>query len=168
MGMALGILFIALTPGYPPDMTSYLFGDILTISLTDLFFILVLSVIILLPVLMYYNYLKSYLFDETFLKSLGVNTARIEYILFAIIALSIVVLIKAAGVILVISLLTVPAATVKLYTKNFKIIIIISAILGFLLCVGGIAISYYFNIPSGASIVLLSGLVYGASYIVKR
>ena len=160
LGMALGILFIALTPGYPPDMSSYLFGDILTVSNIDIYFMIILTVIIIISVFALFNYIKSYLFDEMFLNIQGINLLFLEYFLFILIALSIVILIKVVGIILVITLLTVPPAISKLISNNFHRIILLSILIGSILCILGLTLSYYFNIPSGATIIILSSITY--------
>ncbi|QUH31182.1 metal ABC transporter permease [Vallitalea guaymasensis] len=167
LGMALGILFISLTPGYPPDMTTYLFGDILTVSVKDIYLMVILTLFILISSFALFNYIKSYLFDEIFLSSKGVNTTFLEYFLFILIALSIVILIKVVGIILVITLLTVPPAISKLITYNFNIIILLSSIVGIILCFLGLVFSYYFNIPSGATIIILSSVAYFITALIK-
>lgn len=167
LGMALGILFLALTPGYEPDMTTYLFGDILTVSRIDIYLMIILTAIILFSSLALFNYIKSYLFDEPFLYSKGVNTLFLEYFLFILIALSIVILIKVVGIILVITLLTVPPAISKLLTYNFNIIIFLSSIIGIILCFLGLVFSYYFNIPSGATIIIISSICYFLTALIK-
>ncbi|MCT4543727.1 MAG: metal ABC transporter permease [Vallitalea sp.] len=168
LGMALGILFISLTDGYPPDMTTYLFGDILTVSKIDIYLMSTLTLIIVISSLAFFNYIKSYLFDETFLNSKGINTSFLEYFLFVLIALSIVILIKVVGIILVITLLTVPPAISKLLTYNFNNIILLSSLIGIILCFLGLVFSYYFNIPSGATIIILSSITYFVLVLFKQ
>ena len=167
-GMALGILFIGLTPGYPPDMTSYLFGDILTVSTLYLILLSVLSIIVLIVFISMFNYWKAYLFDETYLHVIGVRTSFFERILYVLIALSIVLLIKVVGIILAIALLTIPSAIAKLYTKQLKVMMIASTLISLLTSIGGLVLSYYFNIPSGATIILLAVVIYFGSYILKK
>jgi zinc transport system permease protein len=167
-GMALGILFISLTPGYPPDMTSYLFGDILTVSNLYLKLIFILSMIIVLFIVSLFKYWKAYLFDEEFSKVLGINTIVLEIILYILISLSIVVLIKIVGIILVIALLTIPPAISRFYTYDLKNMIIMSIILGIIFSVGGLFISYQFNIPSGATIILLAVFSYLIALVIKK
>ncbi|SKC81185.1 metal ABC transporter permease [Maledivibacter halophilus] len=167
-GMALGILFIALTPGYPPDMTSYLFGDILTVSSLYVKIMAVLSFIIIFSIASIFNYWRGYLFDEEFMETLGVNTLALEYILFVLISLSIVILIKVVGIILVIALLTIPPAISKLFTYNLKKMMLLSTLVGAVFSIMGLFISYQYNIPSGATIILLSVIGYFiASFISK-
>lgn len=156
VGMALGILFIALTPGYSPDMTSYLFGDILTVSSLYIKMMVLLSIIIIFSVMSIFNYWRGYLFDEEYTQVLGVNILLLEYILYILISLSIVILIKVVGIILVIALLTIPSAIAKMFTYNLKNMMILSSLLGVVFCISGLFISYKYNISSGATIILLS------------
>ncbi len=167
-GMALGILFIGLTPGYPPDMTSYLFGDILTVSTLYLVLLSILSVIVLIVFISMFNYWKAYLFDERYLHVIGVKTAFFERVLYILIALSIVLLIKVVGIILAIALLTIPSAIAKLYTKSLKVQMISATLISMVTSIGGLILSYYFNIPSGATIILLAVLVYMLAYVIKK
>jgi zinc transport system permease protein len=159
-GMALGILFISFTPGYPPDMTSYLFGDILTVSSHYIIMMIATCVVIILLFTSIFNHWKAYLFDEEFSKVLGVNTVIFEYILLLLISVSIVIVIKVVGIILVIALLTIPPAISKLFTYNLKNMMIFSILLGMVFCIGGLFISYQYNISSGATIILFSVVGY--------
>ncbi len=159
-GMALGIIFVSLTPGYPPDMTSYLFGDILTVSKLSVILMIFINIIIISIIIPLFDYWKVYLFDEVYTKVIGLKTKLIEKILFVLISLTIVVLIKTVGIILVIALLTIPPTIGKLITYDLKNIMIISIILGVLFCITGLMISYSFNIASGACIVLIAALTY--------
>jgi zinc transport system permease protein len=160
VGMALGILFIAFTPGYPPDMTSYLFGNILTVVRLDIQIMLALNIIILIIVVNMFQQLKAYMFDEEFATVLGIKVNLLENLLFMMIAFTVVVLIRVVGIILVIALLTAPPAIARQLTHNIKRIMICSSCLGALFCLGGLWISYEMNIASGASIILFSALCY--------
>jgi zinc transport system permease protein len=160
VGMALGILFISMSSGYQPDMTSYLFGDILTVSTSYIKIMSLLGLIIVLIISAGFNYWKAYLFDEEYLKVMGVNVVRLEYLLFILVSLSIVILIKVAGIILAIALLTIPPAISKLFTKDLKKIMGLSIISGILLSFSGLYISYIFNIPSGSTIILVAVTVF--------
>ena len=167
-GMALGILFIALTPGYPPEMTSYLFGDILTVNDTYLMIMIALAVMMGVIVGLFYSYFKLYLFDEEYAKILGINVLALETILYVMIAFSIVVLIKVVGIILALALLTIPTATAKLFTFSLSEIMILATAFGILYSLTGLAISYYLSIPSGASIILVSITIYAILAGVKK
>ena len=167
LGMALGILFIALMPGYPPDLSSYLFGSILSVTKADLYLMIILSFIVLLVIIVLFNDWKAYLFDEEFASIIGIKTAFLEYLLLVLIAMTVVVLIRVVGIILVLALLTAPAATAGMLTSNLKNRMIYSVILGNAFCMAGLWISYMMDIASGAAIVILSVMCYLLSYTVR-
>ncbi|HZJ57146.1 MAG TPA: metal ABC transporter permease [Clostridia bacterium] len=161
-GMSLGILFIALSPGYPPDMNSYLFGDILMVSRGNIYIMLSLDLLIVFTVAALFHPLKAYLFDEEFSTVIGIKTAFIEVLLFALIALTVVVVIHVIGIILIMALLTAPPAIARLFTHDLKRLMLYSILLGAFFTLSGLWISYALNIPSGAAIALFISLVYGA------
>jgi len=168
VGMALGIIFIGLMPTYPPDMDSYLFGNILSVTKTDIFAMFIMTAIIVTTTLILFNDWKAYLFDPEFSKIRGLRTTFLEFLLLVLIALTVVVLIRVAGIILVIALLTAPAAIAKLHSKNLKNRMIISIILGMLICFVGLWISYNFNLASGATIIILSGVAFVLGYLFTK
>lgn len=167
-GMALGIFFISLMPGYPPDMTSYLFGDILTVSKSYLYIMAFMTVVLILIFGSMFTHWQAYLFDEEFTSIIGVKTHWLEKWLYGMIALSIVVLIKVVGIILVIALFTIPAASAKLFSIDLKKVIIRSIGFGMFYSLVGLYISYRFNIASGASIILFASISYFLMSIFKR
>lgn len=167
-GMALGIVFIALMPGYPPDLNSYLFGNILSVTKLDLYLEAGICLIILAVVLIFYNDWKSYLFDSEFSGIIGQKTTLLEYSLLIMTALAVVILIRVVGIVLILALLTAPAAAASLVTKRLGKRMLLSVLLGILYCTGGLSMSYYFNIPSGATIIILSVLCYFAVYALQR
>ncbi|MFW5985637.1 MAG: metal ABC transporter permease [Halanaerobiaceae bacterium] len=168
VGMALGILFISITPGYPPDLNTYLFGDILTVSRLDLIYISAITVLVATIVITFFNYWKAYLFDQEFLKVLGINTNFMDYFLFVLIAFSIVVIIKVVGIILAITLLITPAVTARLFTDNLKVMIIASIGLGIFFNLTGLILSYNLDLASGAAIILLAATVYFGLFFSKK
>lgn len=167
LGMALGILFIALMPGYPPDLSSYLFGNILSVTKTDLRLIAGITAAVTLLVVSLYNDWKAYIFDEEFARVIGLKTAFFEYLLLLLISMTVVALIRVVGIILAIALLTAPAATAGLLTADFKKRIICSILLGCVFCIAGLWISFELNIASGAAIVLLSVICYLLTYALN-
>ncbi len=166
LGMALGILFIAIMPGYPPDMSSYLFGNILSVTKTDIKLMICMTLLVVIAITLLYNNWKAYLFDEEFANILGMKTAFLEYLLLVLIAMSVVALIRVVGIILVLALLTAPAAVSALLTSSLKRRMIYSVLLGCVFCIAGLWISYELNIASGAAIVILSVLCYLTVYSV--
>lgn len=165
LGMALGIVFIALMPGYPPALSSYLFGSILSVTQTDMLLMASLSAVVTLAVVSLFNYWKAYLFDDEFASITGMKTAFFEYLLLVLIAMTIVVLIRVVGIILVMALLTAPAAAAGLLTTNFKNRMLLSVCLGAVYCFAGLWISYEMDVASGAAIVILSVVCYLILYI---
>lgn len=168
VGMSLGVLFISFTPGYPPDISSYLFGDILTVTDMDLKIMLLLDILVFISVFSLYNYWKAYLFDEEFLKVKGIKTVWLEYFLFVLIALSVIVLIRVVGIVLVIALLTAPPALAKMYTYNLKKMMLTAVILGLIFSLTGLVVSYYLEIASGASIILIIGITYISRVLIGK
>ncbi|MEQ8199851.1 MAG: metal ABC transporter permease [Syntrophomonadaceae bacterium] len=168
LGMALGILFISFAPGYPPDMTSYLFGDILTVSRPDLIYMLVLDAIILVTAAACFDLITVYLFDEEFGTALGLNMIFIDYLIFFMIGLTVVVIIRVIGIILILALLCVPPAVARMYTINLKKMIFMSILLGVVFCLLGLWVSYRLQLASGAAIVIISVLAYFLATGVKR
>lgn len=160
LGMALGILFISFTPGYPPSMSSYLFGDILTVSKLDLLVMALLDGMIIIITIAFYHLLQAYLFDEEFGQALGLSIVLAEALTYAMIAITVVVLIRVVGIILILALLSVPPALARLFRADLPGIMVLSVIIGAVLCLAGLAISYQYNLASGAAIVILSVLVY--------
>lgn len=167
LGMAAGILFIAFTPGYPPDISSYLFGDILTLTRSDLAVMALLDIFVLAVVAVLFDALKAYLFDEELLMVKGISIRFFDYLLFAMIAATIVLLIRVAGIILVIALLTAPVAIAKIFARDLKPIMIIASLLGALFCVMGLWVSYELRIASGATIVMMCGVSYIAAALFR-
>lgn len=168
LGMAIGIIFINLTPGYVPDLMSYLFGSILTVPTSDLVIMFILDIIIITLVYLLRREFQGISFDEEFSQVMGMHTTAIYLILLSLVALSVVVMIKVVGVILVIALLTIPAAIAKQYTYHLGRMMFISVILGMILTTGGLYISYLFNLASGATIVLVLGLGFFVSSIIQK
>lgn len=172
LGMALGTAFIGFMDSYPPDMNSYLFGNILSVTRSDLTMMVVLAVVVCLTVLIFFNDWKAFLFDDSFAKIIGLNTTFLEYLLLVLIALTIVVLIRVAGIILVIALLTAPAATAALLSNRLKVRMLLAIGLGLFYCLAGLWISYTLEIASGATIIIFSvcmyAIVLGVSSILGK
>lgn len=154
LGMAIGILFVFLTPGYSPNLMSFLFGSILTISKTDILLLLILAGLTLLFFVTFYYPILFVAFDSDFAKTQNVPVKFIGYSLAILIALSIVFAIRAVGIILIISLLTIPANIANVLTHRFKRIIFFSALISLISILAGIVISFRLNVPSGATIII--------------
>lgn len=166
LGMALGIAFINLVPGYPPDISTYLFGNILSVTRFDLIIMAILTAIVLAVIVILYQDWKIFLFDAQFAEIRGIKVKFLEYLLLILIALSVVTLIRVAGIMLVIALLTAPAACACLISKKLKTRIILAILFGIIFCFSGIFLSYAINLASGAAIVIISVLTYAVIYLI--
>ena len=159
-GMAIGIIFSFLAPGFTPDLSAFLFGNILTITLADIWMLVILSIIL---IGFFYFFLTPVIyiaFDREYARSQRIPVRLFEYILMMFIALTIVACLRMIGIVLVISLLTLPQMTANLFTHSFKKIIFMSIGIGFICCSGGLLLSYQLQVPSGAAIIFFSILVY--------
>ncbi|MDD4630339.1 MAG: metal ABC transporter permease, partial [Eubacteriales bacterium] len=148
------------------DLSSYLFGNILSVTRSDLLLMSILTLVVILVVVILFNDWKAYLFDEEFAYIIGVRTAFLEYLLLILIAMTVVVLIRVVGIILALSLLTIPAAAAAMACGSLKKRMLYAVFLGSIFSVMGLCISYRTNMASGASIVILSALFYLASHFV--
>lgn len=168
VGMALGIIFIGLSPGYAGDLFSYLFGNILLVPTSDLVLMLILDAIIVLVVFLFYKEFMAISFDEEFGVVVGVPVERLYLILLCLIALTVIVLIRVVGVILVIAMLTIPAAVAKQFTYNFKKMMFLSTLIGIIFVLCGLWLSYELDLASGATIVIVSGVLFLVSFGSQR
>ena len=150
LGMAVGIILIFLTPGYAPNLSEYLFGNILTISHMDIVLLTILSLVLVLFFTFFYRSILNVSFDKEFAKTRGLPVAFIEYTLIMLVAVTIVLSIRLVGIVLLISLLTVPQMTANIFTNRFSNIMVISVIISFVGSVVGLLLSYTLNVPSGA------------------
>lgn len=157
MGMALGILFIGLAPGYAPDLMSYLFGSILTVSDSDLVLMMILDAIIVVVVVALYKEFLARSFDEEFGAIIGIPVQKLYYLFLVMIALTVVMLIQVVGVILVIALLTIPAAIARQFTYNLKKMMALAVFTGAIITFCGLWLSYELDVASGATIILFGG-----------
>ena len=167
-GMSLGVIFIGLSPGYAPGLFSYLFGSILTVPFSDLIVIAVLDAAILLVVFLLYEEFLAISFDEEFATAAGIPVERIYLVLLSLVALTVVVLIRIVGVILVIAMLTIPATIAWQFSYKLKQIMAISFLLSALFTTEGLWLSYALNLASGATIVLVSVATFLLSSILKK
>lgn len=168
IGMSLGVIFIELTPGYAPDLFGYLFGSILTVPASDIMLMLSVNAAIIVIVLALYREFQAISFDEEYAAVVGLPTERLYLLLLCLIALTVVVLIRVVGVILVIALLTIPAAISRQFTRRLCDMMLLSIFLCAMLSISGLWLSYAFNLPSGATIVLVSGTAFLISSLLYR
>ncbi|MFQ5888810.1 MAG: metal ABC transporter permease [Gemmatimonadota bacterium] len=173
VGMALGILFVAVRPGYAPDLMTYLFGNILFVPTGYLLMVAALDLVILSAVALLFRELQTVAFDPEFGEVVGVPVGRIFLLLLALTALAVVTLIRVVGVILVIALLSVPAAIARHWSEDLLRMMILAAVIGALCITSGLFLSYWLsasfgvNVPTGPFIILLAVGLYGTSAVAR-
>lgn len=155
LGMALGIIFIFLAPGYAPNLMSYLFGSILIVSTYDLIALAIANVVLILFFILFYRTILFVSYDPEYAATNNIPVRTFNYLLMAFTAVVLVLNIRIAGIILVISILTIPPTIVNLFSHNFKKVILLSTAISIIGSLSGLIISYYVGLPSGATIVLV-------------
>ena len=167
VGMAAGLIFISKTPGYIDPM-NYLFGNILLISKTDLIVIGILDVIILIIGILMYNKFLAFCFDEEFAKTRNINTKLYYFILLCMTSVTIFLLMKIVGLIMVIAMLSLPVAIANQFSKKLWHMMLLSIILSVMFITGGLAVSYNYDLPTGATIIIISGVIYMLVISLKK
>ena len=167
IGMAVGILFIALTPGYHEDLMSYLFGNILLVSRGDLWAMAALDVVVVALGLGLYPQLEAVCFDEEFARLRGLKVELYVLILMVLIALTVVLLVSVVGIVLVIALLTLPAAIAGQFTTTLRGMMALGTLLAISFTTAGLTLSYTPDLPAGATTILVAGAAYLGVLTVK-
>jgi zinc transport system permease protein len=165
--MALGIIFIFLTPGYTPNLMSYLFGNILTVTVSELWWMFILNVVIISFFVLLFSKILFIAFDEEFARAAGLPVSLFNYLTITLIALTVVLNIRVVGIILILSLLTIPQASANLFTRDFKKLLILSSVFAFIGTISGLFISYFLDIPSGATIIFTLVIMFGLLRLFK-
>jgi len=168
IGMATGIVLVDLSAGYKADLMSYLFGSILAVPSSDLLIMLILDLVIIGAVWLFYKELVAISFDEVFATVENVPVNGIYLLLMGLVALTVVMLMRVVGLILVIAMLTIPAAISGRFVKDVKKMMILASVLGMLFTTAGLWLSYFLNVTSGAAIILFSGVAYLLSLGIQR
>jgi len=167
-GMALGIIFVDLTPGYNVDLMSYLFGSIIAVSSADLYYMLFLDIFIISIVLIFYKEILAISYDSEFARLRGVNVKFFYTLILILVSLCVVAAIKAVGLILVIALLTIPTFVAEVFAKRLSTMMIISSFLAILFTILGLVFSYLYDISSGASIIITAVVFLIVVKLLKR
>lgn len=167
-GMAVGILFITKTPGYNTELMSYLFGNILMVSKQDLWLMAAMASVLILIIMLFFKQFLAVTFDEEFAVIRGIPVTLFYLLLLCIVAVTVVLLIQVVGLILVIALLTLPAAIAGQYTRTLMGMMLLATVLGIAFTAGGLSLSYAPDLPPGATIILLAGVTYVISTLITR
>lgn len=166
--VAVGVLISSLSNGFNVDLFSFLFGSILVISNAEVLLSVVLSSVVLAVIFLFYNSLFAMTYDEEFVKSQGLKTGYVKTVLVVLTSITIVLGIRVVGTMLVSSLIVFPTVTALQLAKGFKMTIVLSVLISVLCVLGGIFVSFLAALPTGATIVGLNALCFGAFYLFKR
>ena len=167
IGMAIGVVFISRTPGYNLDLMSYLFGNILMVPTERIYLTAAIDGVIALVVMAFYKQFLAVCFDAEFARLRGIPVEFFYLLLLCMVALTVVLLIQVVGLILVIALLTLPAAIAAQYVGTLVRMMVLATLLGMVFTSGGLALSFALDLPSGAIIVLCAGGTYLVSLVVS-
>jgi zinc transport system permease protein len=166
VGMALGIIFSELTPGYNVDLMSYLFGSILSVPKADIWYMSCLVLLVSVVTSFFYKEFVALSYDEEFSFVVGIPVKTLYLGLLVLISLSVIGIIRVVGLILVIALLTIPPYIAEKYTFSLSKMMVLSSLLGILFTVVGLYISYHFDLASGATIIMVAGVAFFLSVAI--
>ena len=168
IGMAVGIIFVSLTPGFKADLMSYLFGSLLAVSDADLLVMALVALLVLIFVLLFYRSLQAISFDETFSTVRNLPVAVLYLMMLVMIGLTVVVAMRVVGLIMVIAMLTIPPATANLFLKDMKGMMLLSVGLSWLFSAFGLVLSFALNLQAGSVIILVAAMSYLAASAIKK
>lgn len=168
IGMAIGIIFVSLTPGFKTDLMSYLFGSLLAVSGSDLQVMALIAALVIVFVVLLYRSLQAISFDETFSTIRNLPVAALYLVMLVMIGLTVVVAMRIVGLIMVIAMLTIPPATANLFLKDMKGMMLLSIGLGWLFSIIGLILSFALNLQAGSIIILVAALSYLGAAAVKK
>jgi zinc transport system permease protein len=167
-GMALGVVLLDLTPGYNVDLMSYLFGSILAVPRSDLWLMIVLTVVIILTIGLLYNSFLAMSYDEEFAQLRGVPVRFLHYVLLGMVALAVVMIIRVVGLILVIALLSMAPYIAEKHAGSLRSMMVMATLLNMFFTTVGLWLSYAFNLTSGATIIMVGSACFFVSLVVGR
>jgi zinc transport system permease protein len=168
IGMAIGIILLDLTPGYNVDLMSYLFGSILTVPDSDIWMMLGVGLAIVSIVIYFYNDYLALSYDEEFAQIRGIHVKTLYFLMIAMLAVGIVMIIQVVGLILVIALLTIPPYIAEKYSTSLIKMMFLSSMLSAIFTITGLWLSYAFDLTSGASIIAVAGIGFLVSLGIER
>lgn len=168
VGMSVGIIFTDMTPGYHVDLMSFLFGNILMVSDSDVLFMLGVDILLVISIFLLYHRFLAISYDREFAIIQGLRVKTIYTFLMILMALTVVMSIRSVGLILVIALFSIPPFVAEKFTTNLKHMMILSMFLAFGFCIAGLILSYYFDLSTTPSIVIVASLLFFGSIFYKQ
>lgn len=164
LGMAIGIIFVFLTPGYAPNLMSFLFGNILLVTSENIMLLGIFNAVLVLLMSIFYRAIIYTALDRDYASTQGIRTRFVNLMMLTLVSLAIVLNIKVVGIVLLVSLLTLPAVTANMLTNSYKKMTLISILLASLTTLSGLYVSYHVNVPAGASAVVILATIF---FVVK-
>lgn len=168
LAIAVGVLISSVSKGFNVDLFSYLFGSILVISKMDLILSIILSIIVILIICIFYNSLFAITYDEEFANVLGINSKFINYLISTLTSITVVLGIRIVGTMLISSMIIFPTVTALQVSNSFNSTILISFIVSIISVIMGTFISYIFNLPTGATIVIINGMFFLLFFLIRK
>ncbi len=168
VGMSVGIIFTDITPGYHVDLMSFLFGNILMVSDSDILFMLGVDILLIVSIFLLYHRFLAISYDREFAIIQGLRVKTIYTFLMVLMALTVVMSIRSVGLILVIALFSIPPFVAEKFTTSLKQMMILSMFLAFGFCIAGLILSYYFDLSTTPSIVIVASLFFFGSIFYKQ
>lgn len=168
LGMALGILFVFLSNGNAPELNTFLFGNVLTVAAPDLWLLLAYTVVLALFSILFHRLIVTVSFDEAFSRTRRLPVAAVDLIMTLMVAVGIVLGIRLIGIMLLMSLVSLPQTTAERFTHSYSRLLIYSAAISLTACLGGLAAAWYLGVPASACIVILMALFYALAMLVTR
>lgn len=168
VGMAIGVLFVFMTPGYVPELNSFLFGNILTISLTDIEIFAAFTGLLILFFALFYNKIVACAFDRDFATVMHLPVRFINYTMTVFVALCIVLTIRLVGVMLLMSMLSLPMMTAEVFSRRFLHMMLLSTVISLLCSVAGLWLGTLIDVPCSAIIVILMAVTFFVSRVVHQ
>ncbi|HUX53794.1 MAG TPA: metal ABC transporter permease [Williamwhitmania sp.] len=159
-GMAVGIIFIALTPGYAPNLMGFLFGSIVTVTTVDLVVIVAVNLLVLFSFGFFFRWILYSAFDAEFAKTQNIPVRLVNTLMLVMVSITIVAGIRMVGIILLLSILTLPSSTANLFTRRFNTIAIIAIAINMVSIGSGLIFAFELNIPSGAAVVFVQVITF--------
>jgi zinc transport system permease protein len=167
VGMALGVIFINLTPGYKADLMSYLFGSILAVSMSDIWLMISITLVTIVLVSLFYKGLLAISFDDTFSRVRNLPVDALYLMMIMLIGLTVVIAMRVVGLIMIIALLTIPPAIANLFSKSMWKIMLVASGLSIVFTITGLILSYAWNLTSGPTIIMVSGFAYLLTHLIQ-
>lgn len=168
LAIAIGVLLTSISGGYNVDLFSYLFGSLLVISQTDLILSIILAVMVVALIIWQYPKLFAMTYDEEYAKIIGINVKNLNYMISILTAITIAIGIRIVGTMLISSMIIFPAISALQLTQSFKMTLIVAAMISAVSVVVGVLVSFAGNLPTGATIVLINGIVFMMSFVYRK